>query len=62
MARKEIRGIKNNLEEKSRLSDAARQKRNEYRREWYRKNKEKQREYMERYWERKAAGCEGDVR
>lgn len=44
------------------LSDEARAKRNEYRRKWYQRNKNKCKEYNIRYWERKAAGCEGEVK
>ncbi len=37
------------------MSEAAREARKQYKREWYAKNKDKQREYTERYWTRKAA-------
>ena len=37
------------------MSEAAREARKQYKREWYARNKEKQREYTARYWERKAA-------
>ena len=36
------------------MDDAAREARNKYKRDWYRRNREKQREYERRYWERKA--------
>ena len=51
--------ISKNLEEKSRLSEEARAKRNAYQRNWYSKNKDKRREYYNKYWERKAASGEG---
>lgn len=40
------------------MSEAAREARAAYKREWYARNKDKQKEYTERYWARKAA--EGD--
>jgi len=36
------------------MTDEAREARNAYRREWYRKNKDKHRQQQERYWQRKA--------
>ena len=37
------------------MTDAARAKRNEYRRKWYAANRDKARATNERYWEKKAA-------
>ena len=37
------------------MSNAAREAQREYRRAWYKNNRDKQREYNARYWERKAA-------
>lgn len=37
------------------MTEAARQARNAYYREWFKKNPEKRREYRERYWAKKAA-------
>jgi len=36
------------------ISEAAKEKRNAYKREWYRKNKERVKRYNLAYWERKA--------
>ena len=36
------------------MTDAAREARNAYKRQWNAKNPDKRREYMQRYWERKA--------
>jgi len=36
------------------MTEEAREARNRYAREWYRKNTEKVKSYMQRYWERKA--------
>lgn len=36
------------------MDNAARDARNAYRREWYRKNKDKAKAQQEKYWERKA--------
>lgn len=35
------------------MTDAAREARNAYKREWYRKNPDKRKEYQERYWQKK---------
>lgn len=35
------------------MTEAAREARNAYRREWYKKNPEKRREYEERYWNKR---------
>ena len=43
----------NNLTDKE-LQEKARELRNEYQRNWRKKNQEKIREYNQRYWERKA--------
>ena len=37
------------------MSEAAREARNAYQREWYRKNKDKAKDSQARYWEHKAA-------
>ena len=37
------------------MTEAARQARNAYRRNWYAKNKDKAREQINRYWEKKAS-------
>lgn len=37
------------------LSEAAKQKRREYKREWNRRNRERCAEHTRQYWERKAA-------
>lgn len=37
------------------MTEAARQARNAYRRNWYHKNKDKARAQVARYWEKKAA-------
>lgn len=39
------------------LSDAAKEARRAYQREWYRRNKEKAKQRQRRYWERKAAAA-----
>ena len=36
------------------MTEAARAKRNEYKRKWYAANKEKAKESQERYWEKKS--------
>lgn len=36
------------------MSEEARQKKNQYKREWNAKNKERVREYNRKYWEKKA--------
>ena len=36
------------------MTDKAREARNAYKREWYRKNPDKRKEYQERYWNRQA--------
>ncbi len=38
------------------MTDAAKEARRAYTREWQRANKEKVRDYQKRYWERKARG------
>ena len=43
----------------SRLSEEERSKRNEYKRQWYQKNKDKHYGYMMRYWMRKAEELRG---
>ena len=35
------------------MTDAAREARNAYKREWYRKNPDKRKEYQERDWQKK---------
>lgn len=44
------------------ITEEARAKRNAYKREWAKKNKEKIQEYQERYWTKKAeqAAAEAD--
>lgn len=42
----------------SKLSEEARQKRNEYMRRWRREHPEKRKEYQRRYWERKCQAAE----
>ena len=37
------------------MTEEAKKARQEYRREWQRKNKDRVKEYNERYWEKKAA-------
>lgn len=37
------------------MSEAAKQARSAYNREWYKKNTERRKAYMRSYWERKAA-------
>lgn len=39
--------------ERMAMTDAAREARNAYKREWYRKNPDKRKEYQERYWQKK---------
>lgn len=41
------------LKEESYMTEAAREARNAYCREWYRKNKEKAKAAQQRYWEKK---------
>lgn len=43
------------IEEGQRMTEAAKEARRQYKREWNRKNKDKVRESQRRYWERKAA-------
>ncbi len=40
------------------MNDKAREMRLQYRRKWYRENKEKVKAYQERYWAKKAAEAE----
>lgn len=42
------------------MTDAAREARRNYKREWNRRNKDKVREAQARYWERKAAKAAQD--
>ena len=42
-------------EEGQRMTEAAKEARRQYKREWNRKNRDKVRESQRRYWERKAA-------
>ena len=44
------------------ISEAAKEKRNAYKREWYRKNKERAKLYNLKYWERKAAAEQADMK
>ena len=41
------------------MTDAAREARNAYMREWYRKNKDKARAHTLKYWEKKAMQASG---
>lgn len=43
------------IEEGQRMTEAAREARRQYKREWNRKNKDKVRESQRRYWEKRAA-------
>ena len=45
---------------KKEMSEAAREARRTYMREWRRKNKDKTQEHTRRYWEKKAAEQEQD--
>lgn len=39
------------------MTEAAKEARRQYRREWYRKNRDRVREHNERYWSKKAAAA-----
>ena len=52
--KKEGDNMTQDVARKKTIEDAARAARNEYKREWYRKNKDKQREYERRYWTKKS--------
>ena len=41
------------------LSEAAKEQRRQYQRQWNKANAERRREYMSRYWEKKAATAAG---
>lgn len=45
---------KNNKKGEKRMTEAAKEARRAYRREWARKNRDKVRNYQELYWQRKA--------
>lgn len=40
--------------------EAAREARNAYKREWYKKNREKSKAYQEKYWTKKALEASGE--
>lgn len=42
-------------EERERMTEAAKEARRQYKREWNKRNRDKVRESQRRYWERKAA-------
>lgn len=49
------------MKEESKLSEEARQKRNEYVRNWKRAHPEKRKEYQRRFWEKQAAKASQDA-
>ncbi len=48
-------------ESRNKLSEEARQKRNEYVRNWKRAHPEKRKEYQRRFWEKQAAKASQDA-